>query len=213
MLKRCFNMAEPLADTKTGDKVFPQEPCDKNLLLASIRKYKPDGVVLGVEKMIEPKERDYGNGAKANLNVIFSIIGSMDQCILYELDDDGQKIKVEDEITGEEKNKIYVGDGNLCTVFFPFYADIRKADGEDGFDENTTLIIKPKTASYSFFREALIDAGGLPEDMKVQAFATTFKELKEACEGWEFLAKMETIKGRSNSFQALVAERIDADEN
>ena len=188
-------------------KVFPKEPCDKNLLLSSIKKHQPDGVILGVEKVIEPKKNTFG---KVSLNVVFTIVGSMPKCILYDLDEDGQYQSYEDEMTGETRRKLKVDDGQLATVFFPFYANIK--DGEDGLDENTTLIITPGTSSYSFFREALIDAGELPSNVGNQSIATDFKELKECLTGWTFKGKYGTIKGKNRSFPYLLCERVDEEE-
>lgn len=200
-------MASLINDTGNGDKPFPKEPCDKNLLLSSIKSFQPDGVILGVEKVLTPKRRDYGNGSKANINIILSIVGSMEKCRCYDLDEDKQYIPFVDEMTGEERNKVKITDGQLKTVYFPFYANIK--EGEDGFDENTTLIVTPKTSSYSFFKEALIDAEELPSDMDEQAFSTNFAELKEALEGFTFKGLYETIKGKNRSFPSLKVERVE----
>lgn len=197
-------------EESTGGTLFPKEPCDKNLLLGSLKSFKEDGVVLGVEKVLTPKRRDYSTGPKANINVIFTIIGSMDKCRLYDLDDDGQYIPYIDEMTGEERNKVHIGDGQLKTVYFPFYANIGK--DEQGLDDSTLLIVTPGTSSYSFFREALIEAGELPPTMGKQSFSTNFGELKEALEGFEFLGKYELIKGKNRSFPSLLVERLADDD-
>ena len=186
------------------DKKFPREPCDKTLLLNSIKKYQSNGVVLGVEKVIPPKKNTFG---KATISIVFTIVGSMEKCILYELDEEGQYIEYEDEMTGETRRKMKVQDGNLATVFFPFYANIQ--NGEDGLDENTTLVITPGTSSFSFFKEALIDGGELPENVGNQSIATNFAELKECLEGFTFLGKYETIKGKNRSFPSLLVERVE----
>lgn len=185
-------------------KVFPREPCDKSLILTSIKKHQPEGVEMGVEKVIEPKKNAYG---KATIPTILTITGDMPKCILYELDDDGQYIEYEDEMTGETRRKMKVDDGSLATVFFPFYATIQ--GGEDGLDENTTLIITPGTSSYSFFKEALISGGELPSDVGNQSIATNFKELKECLDGFSFIGKYELIKGKNRSFPSLKCERIE----
>lgn len=188
-------------------KIFPKEPCDKHLILSSIKKHQPEGVILGVEKIIEPKKNNYG---KATISIIFTVVGSMPKCTLYELDDDGQYIEYEDEMTGETRRKMKIGDGNLATVFFPFYANIQNGDG--GLDEHTTLTITPGTSSYSFFREALIDGGALPEDAPKDSIATDFAELKECLEGFTFRGKYELIKGKDRSFPSLLCERVSEDE-
>lgn len=196
-------MAQVIEEEK---KVFPREPCDKTLLLSSIKKHQPEGVLLGVEKVIEPKKNNFG---KATISVIFTIVGNMEKCTLYELDDDGQYIEYEDEMTGETRRRMRIDDGNLATVFFPFYANIQ--GGEDGLDENTTLVITPGTSSYSFFREALIDGGELAEDTPRQSIGTNFAELKQCLDGFTFIGKYELIKGKNRSFPSLLCERISED--
>lgn len=188
-------------------KVFPKEPCDKNLLLSSIRKHQPDGVILGVEKVINAKLNNFG---KVTIPIIFTIVGSMEKCIQYVLDNDGQYVEYEDEMTGETKRKLHIVDGNLATVFYPFYANL--GNGESGLDENTTLVITPGTSSYSFFREALIDGGELPVDAPRQSIATTFAELKEVLEGFTFKGKYELIKGKNRSFPSLLCERVSEED-
>ena len=162
-----------------------------------------DGVVMGVEKVVTPRMGNYG---KVNIPIIFTIIGSMPKCRLYNLDDDGQYQFYTDERTGEERIDVIVDDGQLKTVFFPFYA-VPKGDG---LDENTTLYIAPGTSSYPLFREALIEYGGLPSDMGRQAFNTTFAELKEALEGFEFIGKY-AQGGTKNKFDYLDVERVSED--
>lgn len=196
-------MAELVQEEK---KVFPREPCDKTLLLSSIKSYQKDGVILGVEKVIDPKKNNFG---KVTINVIFTIVGSMPKCRLYELDEEGQYIDYEDEMTGETRRKVHITDGQLATVFFPFYANLGK--DEDGLDENTQLIITPGTSSYSFFKEALIEYGELPEDMGTQSFSTNFAEIKEALQGFTFRGK-HGVGGRQRKFAYLLCERIDEDE-
>ena len=99
-----------------------------------------------------------------------------------------------------------MGDGQLKTVFFPFYA-IPKGEG---LDENTPLYITPGTSSYPLFKNALIESGDLPSDMGNQAFTTNYTELKNAIEGFEFLAKY-AVGGSKNKFEYLDVERIDSD--
>lgn len=189
------------------EKVFPREPCDKSLILSSLKKHQPDGVIMGVEKLIQAKKNNFG---KVTIPAVLSVIGSMPKCILYDLDEDGQYIMEEDEITGETKRKLRIGDGNLQTIFFPFYANIGK--GEEGLDENTKLVITPGTSSYSFFKECLIDGGELPEDTGNVAIATCFRELKECAEGFTFRGKYELIKGKNRSFPSLLVERVSDEE-
>lgn len=191
-------MVELLEEEK---KVFPKEPVDKELLLGSLRDFAKDGVEIGVEKMIEPRLNSYG---KVTLNAILTITGSMPKCRQYVLDEEGQYTFYVDDKTGEERRDIKVAEGDLCTVFFPFYA-VPKGEG---LDENTTLLITPGTSSYSFFREAFISAGELPADMGNQAFSTNFAEIKEVMNGFTFIGKY-AVGGSKRKFAYLKCERIE----
>lgn len=185
------------------EKVFPREPCDKTLLLSSLKTLQKDGVEIGVEKTIEPRKNNFG---KVTLNVIFKILGDMPKLRVYELDENGQYIDYEDEMTGETRRKIRIDDGKMKTVFFPFYANLGK--GEDGLDENTKLVITPGTSSYSFFKEAFIAYGELPADMGNQAFSTCYAEIKEALADFVFIGKYD-VMGRQRKFSYLKCERIE----
>lgn len=187
-----------------SDKKFPREPVDKDLLLSSLRDYQKKGAILGVEKVIPPKLNGFG---KVTINVIFTVIGSFPKLRQYVLDEEGQYTFFVDDRTGEERRDIKTDDGQLCTVFFPFYA-VPKGEG---LDENTTLLITPGTSSYSFFREAYIDAEELPADMGNDAFSTNFAEMKEVLEGFTFRGKY-AEGGSKRKFSYLKCERVSEEE-
>lgn len=187
-----------------SEKKFPREPVDKDLLLSSLRDYQKKGAILGVEKVIQPKLNGFG---KVTINCIFTIIGSFEKCRQYVLDEEGQYTFYIDDKTGDERRDIKVADGNLCTVFFPFYA-VPKGEG---LDENTTLLITPGTSSYSFFREAYIDAEELPADMGNDAFSTNFAEMKEVLQGFTFKGKY-AEGGNKRKFAFLKCERVEEEE-
>ena len=165
-------------------KIYPKEPLDKTLLLNSLKSYQKDGVMLGVEKVIEPKLNTFG---KVTINSVLRIVGAMPKCRMYELDEDGQYIQYEDEMTGETRRKIHIDDGEMQSIFFPFYANIKK--GEEGLD----------------------DAEELPKDTGNVSIATNFAELKEALDGFYFLGKYELIKGKTRSFPSLKCELVEED--
>ena len=62
-------MVEIVADNG-GDKKFPKEPVDKELVLSSLRDYAKNGTIFGVEKVIEPKLNAYG---KVTISAILTI--------------------------------------------------------------------------------------------------------------------------------------------
>lgn len=186
------------------DKKFPKEPMDKELLLSSLRDYNKDGVILGVEKVIDPKLNDYG---KVTINMILTVIGSMNKGRKYILDEEGQYTFYIDDKTGDKRRDIKVTDCQLATVFYPFYA-VPKGEG---LDENTTLLITPGTSSYSFFKTAFIDAEELPADMGEQSFTTNFKELKEVLDGFTFRGKY-AVGGKKRKFEYLECEMVSEDD-
>lgn len=193
-------MAEILQE-EAGTTVFPKEPMDKELLLSSLRDYAKKGVIIGVEKVIEPKLNKFG---KVTINTILTIVGSMPKGRKYILDEDGQYTFYVDEKTGEERRDLEVGDCQLCTVFFPFYA-VPKGEG---LDENTTLLITPGTSSYSFFKTAYIDAEELPADMGQVSFTTNFAEMKEVLDGFTFRGKY-ALGGSKRKFAYLECEQVE----
>lgn len=194
-------MAEILKDEKSTEK-FPREPCDKKLLLGSLRDYAPEGAEMGVDKLLTPKMTAFG---KVSLNAILSITGEMEQCRLYDLDGEGQYQYVDDPMTGEQRIKVKVGNGHMATVFFPFYAVPKGENGE--LDEKTPLLVTPGTSSYSLFKEAMIESEFLPSDMGNQSFMTDYAELKEALEGFTFKGFYAT-GGSKNKFDYLRVERL-----
>lgn len=194
-------MAQIVADEKSADK-FPREPCDKKLLLGSLRDYAQEGVEMGVDKVLTPKMTAFG---KVSINMILSIVGEMEQCRLYDLDEEGQYQYVDDPMTGEQRIKVKVGNGHMATVFFPFYAVPKGEKGE--LDEKTPLLVTPGTSSYSLFREAMIESEFLPADMGNQSFMTDYAELKEALEGFTFKG-FYANGGSKNKFDYLRVERL-----
>lgn len=189
------------SDSDGEQKLFPKEPIDKTLLLSSLREFKEDGVVMGVEKVLTP--RHTFSKTKATVNVIFTVLGSFPECRLYELDDDGQYVTEYDKATGKDRNKVIIGDAQLKTVFFPFYVNCNDAE----IDENTDLTVIPATSSYPFFKQAFVEYGDLPSNCN-DAFVTNFKELQEVLEGFEFRGKYNHYDGK-NPFEYLDVELID----
>lgn len=185
-------MAELVENDK--DK-FPNSRVGKSNFLTSIRDFKPDGVRLGVERVSkvfsvkqEPK--------KAQIMVEFCIMDDMPKCRLYELDEDGEyKIHI-DEITGKKDKDIVLEEVHESDVLmFPMFLPCGKPKK---ITNDAKLTFYPTSSAYPLFRLALQNAGALPTDMGDKAFATTQEELKDALEGFIFLAKCEEIRGKFN---------------
>ena len=176
-------MAEVLAQEV---KVFPKDPMDKKLLLASIKKYKPEGMALGCESVSKLYKTSFG---KYQMSVKLCCTEDEIKTLQYELDADAQYVMVEDEL-GEMKRKVVVADGHLATatLFLGVTCDA------DEVDDYTEFKVYPSSGTYPLFKAALQESGDLPEDMKKVAFRTNPTEVKEALEGFDFIGKV----GKSN---------------
>lgn len=191
-------MAEIVADTGS-DKKFPKDPIDKKLLLSSIRDFAPEGLGLGVERFGNPMNKGYGVQAA----VQFTIVDEMPKCRKYVLDDEGQYIKVKDELTGEESNKVEIGDGHLeiATIFFKLGSEEKNPDDE------TKCTLTRFSSSYPLFISALIANGDLPDEAYGQTISTCPGELKEALEGYEFVATVGSGKYKGKKYEFIVPKR------
>lgn len=188
-----------------GDKKFPNSRVGKTQFLTSIRDFAPDGVLLGVERVskIFPVKQDV---EKAQMTVELTILGDMEKCRLFELDEDGGYVMVNDELTGKEDKKIVLEPVKADDlVSFPIFLPCGKPKE---ITNEADLTFYPTSSAYPLFRLALQNAGELPTDMGDKPFSTTQEELKDALEGFEFIGKCEEIKGKYN-YMRLQAELAD----
>ena len=185
-------MAKPLEDNK---KKFPNARIGKNNFLTSIRDFKEDGVKCGIESV----SRVFASAQdpqKAQVTAQIVVLDDMPKCRVYVLDDNGEYITKIDELSGEKIREISlepIGADDLET--FPMFMPCGKPKE---ISNDADLVFYPTSSAYPLFKLALTEAGELPEDMGNKAFSTTQEELKEALEGFEFIAKCEEIKGKFN---------------
>ena len=194
-----------IVESVDGDKKFPNSRVGKTQFLTSIRDFAPDGVLLGVERVskIFPVKQDV---EKAQMTVELTILGDMEKCRLFELDEDGEYVMVNDELTGKEDKKIVLEPVKADDlVSFPIFLPCGRPKE---ITNEADLTFYPTSSAYPLFRLALQNAGELPSDMGDKPFSTTQEELKDALEGFEFLAKCEEIKGKYN-YMRLQAELAD----
>lgn len=183
---------------------FPNSRIGKTEFLTSVRDFKPEGVILGTERVsrVFPVKQD---PEKAQMMCEFVLLDDVDKFRLYELDENGDFVTIKDEITGKENKKIVlepIKKSDLVT--FPMFFPCGKPSE---ISNDATLTFYPTSSAYPLFKLALVNAGELPEDMGNKAFTTTQEELKEALEGFTFLAKCEEIKGTYHYFR-LQAELV-----
>jgi len=185
------------------DKKFPNSRIGKTQFLTSIRDFEPNGVKLGIERVskIFPVKQE---PSKAQMMVEFCVMSDMAKARLFELDEEGEYITEMDELSGKELRKIVLepikaDDVVLFPMFFP-------CGKPKKMENDATLTFYPTSSAYPLFRLALQNAGELPMDMGDKAFTTTQEELKDALEGFIFLAKCEEIKGKYNYMRMQVEE-------
>lgn len=187
-----------IVEAQRGENKFPNSRLGKTEFLTSIRDFKPEGVKCGVERLskIYASNKD---PSKAQSTLELVLMDAMPKCRLFELDDDGEYITIKDELTGKENRKIVleeVKEDDLLT--FPLFMPCGKPKE---ISNDADLTFYPTSSAYPLFKLALVEKGELPEDMGDKPFVTTQEELKEALEGFTFIAKCEEIKGKYHYFR------------
>lgn len=190
-----------IVDTDKDSK-FPNPRIGKTPFLSSVRDFAPDGILLGVERVskVFAVQQD---PEKAQLMVELMLMGDMEKCRVYVLDDNGDYVTVKDDITGKEEKKLEIAkiEADDCETF-PMFMPCGRPDE---ITNEATLTFYPTSSAYPLFRLALIEAGELPADMGDKPFSTTQEELKQCLEGFTFIGKCEEIKGKFN-YMRLQAE-------
>lgn len=187
-----------VVEAQEGESKFPNSRLGKTEFLTSVRDFKPEGVKCGIERMSKlfATKQD---PSKAQVTLEITLMDDMDKCRLFDLDDDGEYITIKDELTGKENRKIVLEKVEASDLLsFPIFMPCGKPDE---ISNEATLTFYPTSSAYPLFKLALIEAGELPEDMGDKPFATTQEELKEALEGFTFIAKCEEIKGKYHYFR------------
>ena len=184
---------------------FPNPTILKTPFLSSVRDFQPEGVRLGVErvsKLFSVKQDE----EKAQLMVEFGIMDDMKKIRMCELDDNGEYVTIKDELTGKDQKKIVMGSVKASDiVLFPMFFPCGRPKE---ISNEADLLFYPTSSAYPLFKLALQNAGELPENMGTKPFKTNQAELKDALEGFIFLAKCEEIKGKFN-YLRLQAEMTE----
>ena len=191
------NIVEPV-----GDKKFPNPRIGKTQFLTSIRDFAPDGILLGVERVsrVFPSPQE---PKKAQLMIELTILGDLEKCRVFDMDDNGDYITKMDELTGREEKVIKLESISKDDLeSFPIFLPCGTPKEISNVAE---LTFYPTSSAYPLFKFGLINAGELPADMGNKAFSTTQEELKDALEGLSFIGKCEEIRGKYN-YMRLLAE-------
>ena len=186
---------------KEDNDKFPNPRILKTPFLSSIRDFKPEGVKMGIErvsKLFAVKQEP----SKAQMMVEMFPMEDMEKCRVCELDEEGNYVEVVDEITGKKERKLTIGSIKADDIeLFPMFMPCGKPKE---ISNEADLTFYPTSSAYPLFKLALQNAGGLPEGMDNKPFVTTQEELKDALEGFIFIAKCEEIKGKFNYMRMQV---------
>lgn len=166
--------------------------------------YNKDGIKVGVEKVsnLYANKQDKN---KRGVAVTFSILGDMPKCRSRVIGEDGKPVRVEDDVTGEERDEIaIISDPDEVTFFF----NVRLEN-----EELNEFSVNPKASCYPLFNFAFMATGDLPED-NTKGFICSIEELQAALQGIEFTAKVkeERFQG-GNPYMVLIPSiAVDVEE-
>lgn len=196
-----------------GDDDFPLSPYGHSAFLTSIRdfeneegvKWSESGIRLGVEKVGNLFTTD---NQKAQLVVEIATLETMPKLRHHVVVKNKKTGKQEhqrevDDLTGDERKKIVISDNVERGAIIPFFFNCGKPKE---FTNETEITFFKKSSAYPLFSKALIESGDLPEDLNGRPFTTTQEELKDALEGYTFIGKCESIKGKMNYNRLIVVD-------
>ena len=147
------------------------------LFLLSVKKwYNEKGLKMGIEK-VSNLFANKNDAKKRGIAVTSSILDDMDKCRVRVIGNDGKPVMVEDEETGETRQKVeVVDDVEEVTFFF----NVRIID-----EEKNEFAVNPQSSCFPLFNYAFMEAGDLPEG-NTKGFICDIDELKDVLEGLEF---------------------------
>ena len=185
-----------------------QEEADRvtsKLFLLSVKKWhNEDGLLMGIEKVsnLFANKQDKN---KRGIAITSSILGDMPKCRVRVIGDDGKPVMIEDEDTGETKQKVEVVDDVEEVTFF-FNVSVKGLTKEE--IENGEFKVNNKASCFPLFNYAFINSGDLPEG-NTTGFIASIEELKDALVGLEFLGfeKDESFEG-GKPYQVLIPKDV-----
>lgn len=181
------------------------DPVTSKYFMSSIKSwYNKHGIKVGIEKVsnLYANKQDKN---KRGVAVTLSILGDMPKCRARVIDDDGKVVRVEDEVTGEERDEIaIISDPDEVTFFY----NVRIED-----EEKNEFSVNPKASCFPLFNFAFQATGDLPED-NTEGFICDIDELQSALKGIEFTAKVkeERFQGGNPYLVLIPSVAIDVEE-
>lgn len=163
--------------------------------------YNKKGIKMGVEKVsnLYPNKNDK---KKRGVAVTFSILDDMPKCRSRVIDNKGNVVRVEDETTGEERDKIeIISDPDTVTFFF----NVRLED-----EELNEFSVNPKASCFPLFNWAFMKNEDLP-DGNTKGFICNIEELQYALESQEFMGtvKEESFQGGKPYMVLIPVDIVD----
>ena len=162
------------------------------------------GIKLGVER-VSDLYANKNDKKKRGIAVTYSILDDMPKCRARVIDEKGNVVKEEDEVTGETRDKIQlIKDPDMVTFFY----NVRIED-----EELNEFSVNPKASCFPLFNFAFQATGDLPED-NTKGFICSIDELKSSLQGIEFMAKAkkESFSGGNPYWVLIPSVAIDVEE-
>ena len=161
--------------------------------------YNKDGIKVGVER-VSDLYANKNDKKKRGIAVTYSILDEMPKCRARVIDAKGNVVRVEDDVTGEERDEIeIISDPDTVTFFY----NVRIED-----EELNEFSVNPKASCFPVFNWAFIKNEDLP-DGNTKGFICNIEELQYALEGAEFMAtvKEERFQG-GNPYMVLIPSDV-----
>ena len=176
-----------------------------NYFLSSIKSwYNKKGIKVGVEK-VSKLYVNKQDKSKRGVAVTLSVLDEMEKCRARVIDENGKVVRVEDDVTGEERDEIaIISDPDTVTFFF----NVRLED-----EELNEFSVNPKASCFPLFNFAFQATGDLPEG-NTKGFICNIDELQASLKGVEFLAKVkeERFQGGNPYLVLVPSVAVDIEE-
>ena len=174
-----------------------QSPMTARLFLNSVKSWYPEGIHVAIESISKPQETEREDRVALAFNL--GICEDMPKCRARVIGDDGQVVKIEDEM-GEEKDKIEIIE-NPEDVTIWLNINIENP-------ENDEYKVYNMGSAFPLINYAFAKTGDVPENNK-KNLIFTYEELLDALEGLEFKAFTETRKFKGGKpYQVLIPKDL-----
>lgn len=194
---------------RTVDNENKADAVTSQTFLSSINTwYNEKGIHCSVNLVSDFFKSNFNNKKEPNIAVKLNILEDMPKCRARALDNEGKVIKVEDEISGESKPKIELIKNPEEVTFFFKLKEVGKHGDET---EGEEAFISKNSSAYPLINLAFTSNGDLDESNDKSIIANN-EELKNALEGFEFIAKCAKGDFKGKKYNYLLAEPVGQQE-